>query len=327
MKSWAPLNVIRTASLALVVALFANASANAADMGESGDTINLAINEWTGQHISTHVAGQLLEKLGYTVDYVNAGNYPQFQALADGDIHATLEGWTNNLGDIYPVKKESGEIVDIGDLGLNAGEGWLYPKFMEEMCPGLPALDAMDACAEQLASAETFPQGRFLSYPADWGNRSEGRIAAIGLNYKAVPAGSEGALVAELKAADAASKPLFMMFWRPHWVLAEVDVGWVELPAFEAACEADPAWGSNQEAINDCGFEAPRTVKVAWSGFQEKWPAAWELLSMYQMNNADQEAMMLRIDNLGEDLVAVTKEWVDSNEANWKPWVDAAMAN
>ena len=34
--------------------------------------------------------------------------------------------------------------------------------------------------------------------------------------------------------------------------------------------------------------------------------------------------MMLRVDKNGENLDDVVKEWVDKNEAVWKPWVDAA---
>ena len=297
-----------------------------ADLGDVDDTINLAINEWTGQHLSTHAAGQLLEKLGYTVEYINAGNYPQFQALADGDIHATLEGWTNNLGEIYPQVKESGMIVDIGLQDLDAGEGWVYPKFMEETCPGLPSWEALNDCADQLVAPDTYPQGRFLSYPADWGNRSEQTIAALGLNYKAIPSGSEGALVAELKAAFDGNKPLVMMFWKPHWVFSTVgEVAWVDLPAYEPACTEDASWGPNPDAIDDCGFEGPKTVKVAWHGFKDKWPAAWVLLEHFTLTNASQEEMMFRVDNNGEDLTVVVAEWVAENEATWKSWLDAAM--
>jgi glycine betaine/proline transport system substrate-binding protein len=34
--------------------------------------------------------------------------------------------------------------------------------------------------------------------------------------------------------------------------------------------------------------------------------------------------MMLAVDKKGQDLDTVVKEWVDANEAVWKPWIDAA---
>ena len=299
-------------------------AAQAADLGATDAPIKLAINEWTGQHITTHIAGDLLTKMGYKVEYVTAGNYPQHTALADGDLSATLEVWTNNVGDIYPKMKEEGKIVDIGPLGLATREGWVYPKHMEELCPGLPDWEALKSCKDAMVTPETFPQGRILSYPADWGTRSADIIKALGIDYKAVPAGSEGALVAELKAADARKTPLVLMMWAPHWVFADVEVGWVELPAYEPACDTDPSWGPNPDATGDCGVEAPETVKVAWSGFEEKWPAAWAFLEAFSVDTSALELMMKAIDQDGGKVEDVTAAWVADHEAVWKPWVDAA---
>ncbi|MEE9587729.1 MAG: ABC transporter substrate-binding protein [Hyphomicrobiaceae bacterium] len=309
------------AALALVVAT----PALAADLGAKDDTIKLAINEWTGQHVTTHIAGQILENMGYKVEYVTAGNYPQHSALSDGSIHATLEVWTNNAGEVYPKMKKARKIVDIGELQLDTNEGWLYPKHMEEICPGLPDWNALAKCKDKLATAETFPNGRVLSYPADWGTRSADMIKGLALPYKAVPAGSEGALIAELKAAVAAKKPLVMMFWAPHWVLSEIDVGWVKLPKYEEACTKDASWGPNPNAINDCGVNVPLVMKVAWTGFEKKWPAAWAFLKDFRMDAKQQEKMMKAIDQDGEKLNKVVAAWVDANKATWEPWMTAAL--
>ncbi|MEO1194038.1 MAG: ABC transporter substrate-binding protein [Pseudomonadota bacterium] len=296
----------------------------AADMGATDQPIKLAINEWTGQHITTHIAGEVLRNMGYEVEFITAGNYPQHTALGDGDLHASLEVWTNNTGDIYPKMKEAGRVVEIGQLGLATREGWMYPKHMEELCPGLPDWTALLDCQDKLVTAETFPEGRILSYPADWGTRSADIIDSLGIDYKAVPAGSEGALVAELKSADARKTPLVMMFWAPHWVFADVDAGWVELPAYEEACVTDPAWGPNPNKTGDCGVEAPVTVKVAWSGFEETWPAAYEMLEAFRMNTSEQEAMMKAIDQEGQPIEEVVAAWMEANPTVWNAWVEAA---
>ncbi|MFX0542658.1 ABC transporter substrate-binding protein [Roseovarius sp. S4756] len=318
------MKAIKTLTSLLLAGASTIGMASAAEMGATDEPIKLAINEWTGQHISTHVAGTILKDMGYQVEYVTAGNYPQFTALGDGDLSASLEVWLNNAGEIYPKMKEAGKTVDIGDLGLETREGWMYPKHMEETCPGLPDWAALMECKESLITAETFPQGRILSYPADWGTRSADIIEALDIDYKAVPAGSEGALVAELKSATAQKTPLVMMFWSPHWVFAEVEAGWVELPAYDPACETDPAWGPNPNATGDCGVERPVTMKVAWSGFEEKWPAAYAFLEAFQMNTADQEVMMKAIDQDGEKLEDVISAYVEAQKETWTPWVEGA---
>jgi glycine betaine/proline transport system substrate-binding protein len=299
--------------VAAVLAAVTQGPAVAAELGAADETIQLAINEWTGQHITTHIAGQILESMGYKVEYVTAGNYPQFAGLADGSIDATLEIWMNNVGDIFPKVLQEGKIEDLGGLGLETREGWVYPKYMETTCPGLPDWSALTTpeCVQALSSPETFPNGRLLDYPADWGSRAATIVADNALPLTSVPAGSEGALVAELESAAAAQKPLLMMFWAPHYALAEVEVAWVSMPP----CKSQ----DNEHCINP-----PEVHKAVWSEFPGKWPAAYEFLKQFKMDAAEQQTMMLSVDKNGEDIAAVTKAWVDANPAVWEPWVKAA---
>ncbi len=287
----------------------------AAELGAKDEPIKLAMLEWTGAHVSTHVAGQLLEKLGYKVEYVTAGNFPQFSGLADGSLSASVEVWLNNVGDIYPKVLEAKQIENVGLLNLETREGWIYPKYMEQICPGLPDWTALQKpeCLQALATPDTAPKGRFLDYPADWGSRASTIIADNDLQLTAIPSGSEGALVAELDSATAAKKPLLMMFWGPHYALAQNEVGWVTMPP----CKVD----DNVHCIRP-----PDVAKIVWSGFGQKWPAALELLKRLEMDAEDQQVMMLRVDKKGENLDAVVKEWIDKHEAVWKPWVDAAKS-
>src|SRR5438128_1934653 len=285
------MNRLRNAGIGLVLMLAATTPGLSADLGAKGDPIKLAMLEWTGAHVSTHIAGQLLEKLGYKVEYVTAGNFPQFSGLSDGSLSASVEVWLNNVGDIFPKALAEKKIENIGPLKLETKEGWIYPKYMEQTCPGLPDWTALEKpeCVQALATPETAPNGRFLDYPADWGSRAATIIADNKLPLTAVPAGSEGALVAELDSAAAAKKPLVMMFWAPHYALAAVDVGWVKMPP----CK---------ENTNEHCITPPDVAKITWSGFGQKWPAAYAFLKAFEMNAEDQQKMMLRVDKKGEDL-------------------------
>lgn len=286
---------------------------SAAEVGAKDEPIRLAMLEWSGAQISTQLAGRVLEKAGYTVEYVTAGNYPQFTGLGEGEISASVEIWMNNVGDIFPTVLAEGKIEDIGSLGLETREGWVYPRFMEEACPGLPDWKALEdaACIAALATPDTLPNGRFLDYPADWGSRAATIIADNKMPLTTVPAGSEGAMIAELRSSVAAQTPLVMMFWAPHFILAEVDVGWIDMPP----CAQD----TNEHCI-----KAPDVNKVVWSGFSAKWPAAYDVLKAFTVTTADQQKMMLELDG-GETLESVTDAWIAGNEAVWKPWVDNAL--
>ncbi len=310
------LKTLRTISLSALLLLTASGIAIAKELGATSEPIKLAMLEWTGQHVTTHIAGNILESMGYNVEYVTAGNFPQFSGLADGTLSASVEIWMNNVGDIFSKALSAKQIENIGPLKLETKEGWVYPSYMTEVCPGLPDFKALrePGCIQALATPDTFPNGRLLDYPADWGSRGAAIIRNNNLPYTAIPAGSEGSLVAELESAVAAHKPILMMFWAPHPALAGIDASWVTLPPCDDADKSQ------------C-ITPPDVAKIVWSGFKDKWPAAYAFLRNFEMNAQEQQKLMMRIEKKGEKLDAVTKEWVESNKATWQPWVDAANAN
>ena len=316
---------MKTALLTGISIFALGAAAQAAELGATDEPIKLAINEWTGQHITTHVAGEMLKAAGYQVEYVTAGYMNMYQAMEDGELHAALEIWSSNVSEDYAKKVEAGGVVEIGDLGLDAKEGIAYPSHVADLCPGLPAWEALKACAQAFATAETIPSGRLVDYPADWGTPGADRIAGLELPFKAVPAGSEGALIAELRASTEKKSPLLITFWQPHWAMSAFDVQFVALPAGTDECYNDASWGTNPNATHDCDFAASRIFKAGWSGLADKWPAAAEILAAYTMSTDVQQPLMGAVDVDGQSVEAVVADWMANNEAVWKPVVDAAV--
>ncbi len=73
----------------------------AGNVPESNDPIKVTIQDWTGQHFSTHVAAGLLKEMGYNVEIVVSDAITQHPAIASGNINLSTEVWTNNVGDLY----------------------------------------------------------------------------------------------------------------------------------------------------------------------------------------------------------------------------------
>jgi len=323
-------NLVRVLWCALVAVsisgLVVGETAKAQSVPESKDSIVLAVNEWTGQHISTTIAGELLKKMGYNIEYVTAGYYPQLLAIQEGTLTATMEIWTTNVGEGFFDQVDNGSLEVVGHLGLDAGNGWIYPKYLEATCPGLPDWQALRDCSEIFESPETYPKGRFIGYPADWGDTFDtNRFEALDLNFVEVPGGGEGALIAEIRSAIAREAPLLIHFWWPHWIFSEVDMAFVQLPAYEDACVEDASWGINPNHTYDCGFQKDRVLKVVWPGMKDKWPAAYRLLKNLQVTNESQEPLMKAIDVGGRDLLEVVHEWIDAHKSQWQPWIDDAI--
>lgn len=291
---------------------------------ESGDPIKVVLNDWTGQFTSAKIAGELLKSMGYNVEYVSAGAVPQFVGLANGNLHFQPEVWDNLIGDIYPTAVAAGDIKVVGEIGLDGWQDFMYPAYLEESCPSLPSYTALWDCAQLFATPETFPNGRLIAYPADWGTFDSDLIKAIGAPITAIPGGSEGAMMAEFQAAYAAEQPIVMRWWAPHWIFAEHDLKWIEWGEEGRSC-ADANEAASQTKDTACGFVQPSVLKVAWGGFEEKWPTAFKMLTAMTITNTDQNAMILEIDQKGRDLDEVVAEWIANNEATWKPWVEQAV--
>lgn len=292
-------------------------AAMAAGAAQAEGTIKIAINEWTGQNLSAHIAGSVLQEMGHEVEYVTAGAVPQFAAISEGSLHFNPEIWTNNVGDIYPKAVESGDIVVVGELGLTPREGWFYPPYMEEKCPGLPAYEALYDCAQAFASADTFPNGRLITYPADWGTRSKDVVEQIGVPLQPVAGGSEGAMVAEMKAAVATEQPMLMMFWQPHWVHAEIELNLVEWDHSSMTCESD----GPQTRGNACGFAQATVEKIVNGEFAEKWPDAYAAIQKMSLDNDVQNALIKKVDQDGMSLEDAVAEWMGANESVWRAWM------
>jgi glycine betaine/proline transport system substrate-binding protein len=311
--------LIRTLACSLICAFAAVAGAIAAPLGDSNDPIKVAVNDWTGQHITAHVYGSLLEKLGYKVEYVTAGMIPQYTGLSSGSLDAQPETWKGAGGkdsEALLNALKSGAMENVGELGLQANDGWVYTDATKSVCPGLPDWSALkdEKCADALATPDTFPKGRLLDYPADWGTVSQRELDNFEIPFQAIPAGSEAALVAELQAAAAADKPLLMRFWAPHWILSKIKVNWLKMP---------PCDMTGPNANPDC-IIASTVIKTVWPGFSTKWPAAYEMTRKFTFSAEDQQQMIYAIDEDKKPLDSVVADWLTKNQATWSAWIKEA---
>lgn len=292
----------------------------AAETGRTDDPIRLALSQQAGAQITAHVAGELLRAAGYSVDYVPVDDMALFRQMDQGRIDAAVEIWPANAAPSFRDLIAEGRIVELGDLGLVAAEGLAYPAHMQAACPGLPAWEALRDCVAAFGGDAAV----LIDYPETWEGPGADLMTGLGLPYAVRPAESEAALVEALVRASSEGTPMLAVFWQPHWAVAAHDLRFVTLPAPEAACYEDPAWGPNPAAVGDCGIPALSAVKAVVRGFKPKWPAAYELLETFEMTTETQETLMIAVERDGRPVAEVAAEWVAANEALWRPLVEAA---
>lgn len=324
------------AAAVLAIALVVPLSAEAGEIPESDDPIRFILNDWTAQQATAHAAGEILNRLGYNVEYVVASYASMFEALQSGELTVAMEVYVFAAPEPTERALASGKVEMIGVNGVVPREGVAYPAYMDERCPGLPNWEALLNCAELFATPETMPKGRVIDYPADWANPyATYHFGGYGLDeqYTLIKGGSEGTMVAEIKSAIARKQPILVVFWQPHWIwdapeiTAAGGLKHIEFtPAYTEECSEDPTLGPFSDRVWDCDWPLDPPTKMIWKGAKDKWPVAYAFLKEFQITNAFFARMTKVIDQDGGDLEETTKAWVDENEAIWRPWVDAALA-
>jgi len=308
------------ASTALALAMAAGGPAGAQD---SGDPIRLTLHDWTGQLITTEIMGEVLQKAGLNVEYVQADYLAQFAGLKTGDLHVAMEIWETTGREALDDGVASGQVVNLGETGMLAIEEWWYPLYMKEACPGLPNWEALlePACAEAFGTPETLPDGRYLGGPVTWGGFDDERAEALGLPFQVIHAGTDAALFAELESAYQRQAPIMLWVYAPHWAPIKYEGEWVEFPAYSAECYDDPAAGSNPDAAYDCGKPRGPIWKVAWAGLEETWPTAHAAITAFEINNDEMGDMIAAVDLEGQTVSEVVAGWMEANTDRWSGWI------
>jgi glycine betaine/proline transport system substrate-binding protein len=303
---------------AVAVALAVSGPA-AGEVPESKDPIKLTLHDWTGQYVTVNIMKRVLEEMGYNVELVQADYIAQFAGLESGDLHVAMEMW-ETTGKQAMEASLTGNTIDLGETGMDAKEEWWYPIYMKEKCPGLPAWEALNECAEAFSTPETHPKGRYLGGPVTWAGFDDERAEALGLDYEVVHAGTDAALFAELESAYQRGEPFLGWVYAPHWAPAKYEGEWVEFPEYTDECYDNPAWGSNPDMAYDCGKPFGWIKKVGWKGGEEIWPCAYEAVRNMRIDNDAMGQLIIEIDLEGKSVEDAVEGWIQANEGTWREW-------
>ena len=305
----------------LSVAAAALIAATPALAQESNDPIKLTLHDWSGQLITTTLMGEVLKEAGYNIEYVQADYIAQFAGLKTGDLHVAMEIWETTGREAMDEAIGTGNVVSLGETGMDAIEEWWYPAYMEERCPGLPNWEALKECAEAFSTPETAPLGRYLGGSVTWGGFDDERVEALELDFEVIHAGTDAALFAELEAAYQRTAPILLWIYSPHWAPAKYDGSFVEFPAYSAECYTDPSVGLNPDVAYDCGKPMGPIWKVSWAGLADKWPNAATAIENFTISNDAMGAMVTDVDLNGQTVEATVAAWMAANTSTLSAWI------
>ncbi|EFE67544.1 glycine betaine-binding lipoprotein, partial [Streptomyces viridosporus ATCC 14672] len=240
-------------------------------------TVTLAVQSWVGSLANVAVAQHLLEhELGYRVDIVQVDEVPAWDALSQGRVDAILEDWGHPEQEkLYVEDKKT--IARGGDLGVTGHIGWFIPTYFAEQHPDLKSWKDLNRYADRFRTAESGGKGQLMDGSPAYLTHDKALVKNLKLDFKVVFAGSEAALLTQIKQFAKEKKP-FLTYWNtPHWLFEKVPMTEVELPPYEEGCDADPAKVAcayphtplqkylNADFARDGGEAADFLKKFAWS--------------------------------------------------------------
>ncbi len=287
----------------------------------ANETLNIITNNWSSQVVLSHVFGELLNKQGYQVDYVDSPVSEQWGALNYGIAHVQVEVWQGTMGTDFDRLVAQKRILDMGYHTATTREEWWYPEYVEALCPGLPDWRALKACSA-LFSPDGKSRGIYVAGP--WEKPDAARIRALDLNFKVQAVAKGDDLWSALKKAAKNKQPIVLFNWSPNWVESRFAGKFIEFPDHHPDCETNPQWGINPNYLHDCGNPKGGWLKkAAWIGLQKQWPCAYHTLQKMDFNNSQIATATAYVDVDGLTPQAAAKKWITENSTLWPHWLDS----
>jgi glycine betaine/proline transport system substrate-binding protein len=273
------------------------AEASASDVGK-GKEIKIGYIPWDEGIASTYLWKELLEERGFKVDTTQYAAGPLYTGVATGQIDFQTDAWLPTTHAEY--WKKYGDRLD--DLG-----SWYGPTSLELSVPSY--MKDVNSLADLKAHASEFG-GRITGIEPSAGMMGllkDKVLGAYGLDgaYTVVD-GSTPAMLAELKRAYAAKKPIVVTLWSPHWAYSDYDLKKLDDPK--------GAWGKGDGVHT-----------IARQGFADDNPEVGTWLKNFRMTEAQLTGLEARIQKAGKGKEQdAVRTWLKENPALVEKWVPVA---
>jgi glycine betaine/proline transport system substrate-binding protein len=250
------------------------------------DRVELVYVEWARAVAVTHVAGVLLEEMGYDVKLSSVANAAMWASVAGGDSDALLCAWLPvTHADLYAKYKD--KIIDLGPNYVNAKLGFVVPGYV-----------TINSIREMGANLDKF-DGKIIGIDpgAGMSKAAEKAIAdnTSGLGKFKYVSGSDAIMVASLSNAIKRKEWIVIPGWQPHWMFGEWDLKILDDP--------DKIFGGS-ETINT----------VVRKGLDKDMPEVFAFLKNFDWKKVDLSPVL--VDNKkGMDPMKSAQKFVNENRA------------
>jgi glycine betaine/proline transport system substrate-binding protein len=277
-------------------------------------TFNLADNPWVGYEADVAVIGYLARtKLNCKVQVKHITEQVSWQGFSTGQVDGILENWGHD-----DLKKQyidgTHVAMDLGSDGLKGVIGWYVPPWMATKYPDITDWHNLNKYAGMFKTSESGGKGQLLDGDPSYVTNDAALVKNLNLNFKVVQGGSETALIQSFRSAQQNKTPLLAYFYSPQWFLNEVPLVKVNLPAYTAGCDSQPAKVA-------CDYPAYNLNKIVSARFANSGSPAYTLVKNFTWTNEDQNtvAKYIAVNKMSDD--AAAQKWVDANPDKVNAWL------
>jgi glycine betaine/proline transport system substrate-binding protein len=263
----------------------------------ASEPITFAFNSFSDARASTALATEVLKQAGYEVSAQMLGSVGlDFAAVSNGEADVFADAWLPYTHEEY-WQRYGGELEKVSKLyDQPVNTGLAVPEY----CP--------TQSVDQLNSQASTYDGKIIGIEAGSGLMSSTKelVGSYGLNLTLVP-GSEAAMLATLKKAVSQDECVVVTLWRPHAAFALYPIRYLEEP--KGVYKAEDAW------------------TVTKPDFKEKFPGPYAFLEQFTIPLSDQEGMISKIVNDGQEPAAAAQAWMKANPGKVDAWLKLAKGS
>jgi glycine betaine/proline transport system substrate-binding protein len=280
--------------------------------GSKGE-VKMMINQWVGAAANVAVAQCLLQQMGYKVTTSTLAEEVAWQGFQTGEVDVILENWGHpDLEKKYIATDKLAQ--DDGPNGVTGIIGWYVPGWMIDKYPDMADWNNLNKYADLFKTSESGDKGQFLGSDPTFVQYDEALITNLKLNFKDVFSGSEAATITAFQQADKNKTPLIGYFYDPQWLLSEIKLVQIHLPAYTPGCDAD---------LKKVACDYPPYIlnKIVRTKFATDGGDAATFIKNFTWGNADQNSVADAITNKSMSPEDAAKQWIDANPTKWAAWM------
>ncbi|BBH68795.1 glycine/betaine-binding protein [Actinoplanes sp. OR16] len=277
-------------------------------------TVNIAVNPWSGYAANAAVVGYLLEsELGCTVATQELSEISSWAGIADGSVDVILENWGHDEEKKKYIDNKK-VAVELGLTGNKGVIGWYVPAWMTKAYPDITDWTRLNEYADLFRTEESGEKGQFLGGDPGFVTNDATLIENLELDYTVVYAGSEEKLITAFRKAQSRKTPLLGYFYEPQWLLSDVKLVRVPLPAYKVGCDAD------KDEIA-CDYQSYDLDKIGRKAFVDSGNPAAAFIKNWTWTNDDQNQVARDMTQNGLSATQAAKKWADAHRATWEKWL------